>query len=514
MRPSRLSVSASPKSRSSIGKCRRKVAKYACLILSSLFVYAEIQLLRRMSLIGNIYRQEEVSPLMLHKRSYTEDMNRPRRRDGTFNGLPIHLQILSNHTYTRPKSLLHCVAEDYQPDSWLQRSCHFTFMCLNLDTNEYQVYSRPEDVDLRHWSEKRPLMDLQETLIHEKTTLSLGGIRRDWDSESVEKCLDFFPSILSTPPSRFYALPGNTVMIPFYSTGGWSPFHLFWDDFVAIFNLMYIFQLHDGIPLLLRHAVPNGVLPESCDDSVKRAECEETIREYSPLMMRSPTILTSQLEVELRLDLNHEPKSNLVCAKHGLVGTGALTDHGTHKTNGWSKGNRGIAHNHGRGDLFWKFREFCLGNLGLADNDRLGSPFKILVATPSLEETVLRSESEILERLLRQNFDTDMASIELHVGKNLRLVDKVHSVLEATVLLVFSFEDAVSATFLPRGATLIIFFDEAKVVDGQVRNWDLFNNLSYLRVHWFPIGTVRTQDDSQALIHVVRDALRNQEDRD
>ena len=42
-----------------------------------------------------------------------------------------------------------------------------------------------------------------------------------------------------------------------------------------------------------------------------------------------------QREVELELLEDAKPKSNLVCAKNGLAGIGALTDHGTRKVHGW-----------------------------------------------------------------------------------------------------------------------------------------------------------------------------------
>ena len=42
--------------------------------------------------------------------------------------------------------------------------------------------------------------------------------------------------------------------------------------------------------------------------------------------------------------------------------------------------------------------------------------------------------------------------------------------------------------FLPKGASLISFYNEIeKGGDTRARlDWDLLNNLSYLRVHWLP----------------------------
>jgi hypothetical protein len=504
-----------PQSHNSFSSCRRKTAKYACLLLSSLFIYTEIRLISRLSLTAPISDQEEISPLKLQQNHFDNAKKQQRPPDGTFNGLPVHLQSISNLTYTKPKSLLHCVAEDYQPDNWMLRSCHFKFMCFNLDTKEYQIYSRPEDVNLKEWSDQRPLMDLQETLIHRGTTVSLGGIRRDWDSATEANRLEYFPSILSTPPSTFYTLPENVVMVPFHSTAGWDPLQLLWDDFVSVFSLMYIFQLQDYIPLVLRHVLPGDGLPGSCDDKTKQGDCEKVLRKFFPLMMRPPSILTSQLEAELQLDSNQQPKSNLVCAKHGLIGTGALTDHGTHKTNGWNKANEGIAHNHGRGDLFWKFRGFCLKNLGLDDTTRVQAPYKILFAISSSTKRGQNLDYLTQEGVLKQSLDSKMASIESYIWKDLSLFDQVRLASEASVFITVYGEEATAATFLPRGATLILFYDEEKSTGGlALQNWDLFNNLSYLRVHWFPIGTIDTDEDSKTLLRVVKDALSNQLERD
>ena len=37
-------------------------------------------------------------------------------------------------------------------------------------------------------------------------------------------------------------------------------------------------------------------------------------------------------------------KSQLICARHGLAGIGALTDHGTEKTHGWEEDDYKITH--------------------------------------------------------------------------------------------------------------------------------------------------------------------------
>ncbi len=77
----------------------------------------------------------------------------------------------------------------------------------------------------------------------------------------------------------------------------------------------------------------------------------------------------------------------------------------------------------------------------------------------------------------------------------------------------FSYDDegAVTATFLPKGASLIIYFVE----DGGMHrgrrdfstparlDWDIFNNMGYIRVHWLPLQTMNTRSDLSALVQLI-----------
>jgi hypothetical protein len=57
--------------------------------------------------------------------------------------------------------------------------------------------------------------------------------------------------------------------------------------------------------------------------------------------------------------------SGLVCARYGVAGIGALTDHGS-KQHGELATDYHYAQNTGRGPLFFAFRAYILNNLGLA----------------------------------------------------------------------------------------------------------------------------------------------------
>ena len=71
-----------------------------------------------------------------------------------------------------------------------------------------------------------------------------------------------------------------------------------------------------------------------------------------------------------------------------------------------------------------------------------------------------------------------------------------------------------TATFLPRGATLILYYDEQGgynfannfniTGDPAFLDWDLMNNMSYLRVHWLPIGTMNTDAGIDMVVHLIQ----------
>jgi hypothetical protein len=455
--------------------------------------------------------QEEISPIKLYQTKLGKVPEKRRPADGTFNGLPVHLQVVSNKTFTKPKSLLHCVAEDYQTDNWTLRSCHLKFICLDVDSGDFSIYSRPEDSDLYRWSSKRPFMDLSQTLIQRSTTVSLGGIEKN--SKTIVNELQYFPQILEKPPTVFYSLPDDVVMIPFRSNAAWDPRRIVWEDFLSAFNLMYMFQLEDTNPLLIRHNLPDGKITSSCSHILSKPEkCKSVLQQYWPLMTSSQSLVTSQFDVKLELNSDDQKKSKLVCAKNGLLGVGALTDHGTYKTKAKARksGKRRIEEieqNHGRGDLFWKFRSFCLRNLGLNKSQKIQAPYEIIFSSHTLN-----FEKHV--GLLEEGFDSNVVSIQSRVLNDMELVDRVSLISKTSILVTNYEEQTYISTFLPWEATLILFYDEFGSTDSPSRhNWDLFNNLSFLRVHWFPIGSMDTDQDMDTLLQVSRHALNNQQRR-
>jgi hypothetical protein len=447
----------------------------------------------------------------------------PRRQpDGTFNGYPVYYQDANTTaTHTKPYSLLHCVGENYQAEiNWMHRSCHFRFFCFNVDSKEFSIYQRPEDVQIRKWSDQIPLMDISQSYIQSSSSVSLGGINQKWGKEGMAR-LEWFPNIMSEPPSQFYTLPDHVVMIPFHSLAGWNPGHLVWDDFLPLFTLLKLFSLggdDDNKEILaLRHVLPGEGMWASCDAPAKKELCVMMQRKFWPLL-NNHSLPTTQLNAQLEImeTTGQARKSPLVCAKDGLAGIGALTDHGTHKLHGWHKEDYETSHNHGRGGMLWKFRTFCLNNLGIQDSPSTRqAPFQIIFSVQSSSNPLRNLDFSRQEHMLRRQLDPSEATIESKIFKDLSLKDQVQLVTETSIFITGCGGGAVTATFLPRGATVIIFYNE---VGGRVANvptnlparldWDLFNHLAYLHVHWFPSGTMNKMEDLVTLIQVVQDDLK------
>jgi hypothetical protein len=441
--------------------------------------------------------------------------------DGTFNGYPVYYRNVSAVSYTKPTTLLNCVGENFQPDSWKHRSCHFQFFCFNVTNRKFQIYQRQEDRVVLPWSQQVPLMDLSESLLSISTVgISLGGINLKWQ-KGIQR-LQWFPQVMSEPPTEFYALPENVVMIPFHSLGGHNPGHTVWDDFLPMFTLMQIFLLSsdDHEILALRYHLEGEGLWASCEASEKVDDCQRLQEKFWPLLNNHSYPRTQQ-NVEFQVD--GFQKTDLVCAKQGLAGMGDLTDHGTQKVHGWHPEDYKITHNHGRGGLFWKFRIFCLENMGVSthSNALRQAPFRVVISVQSSSNKARNLDFTEQHKYLTQTLSGEGVDVSKVVLKDLSLKEQVQLASETSIFITGCGGGAVTATFLPRGAAAIIYYSEE---GGQKQNvatglparldWDLFNHLSYLHVHWFPRLTMNTQDDLDTLLQLVRDTLHRQKQED
>jgi hypothetical protein len=297
---------------------------------------------------------------------------------------------------------------------------------------------------------------------------------------------------------------------------GANPGHLVWDDFLSLYNLLRIFFVNpdEHILLPLRYVLQDGErgLWASCDLRSEKSElCAHMIRKFWPLMVGtdSPFNFSSTMDSTLMTTRGSSP---LVCAKTGMAGLGPLTDHGLFKAHGWEQSDYKSMHNFGRGPMLYEFRNFMLNNLNISPTRPLQQPFRIVFSEKS-SDIPLRSIS-FTDQMKWVKERIPEAQVEAYTLKNLTLHEQVEIASQTAVFVSLCGGGAVTGMFLPKGASVIIYYAE----NGGTRNgkrdyspalldWDILNSMSHLRVHWVPRNSRASELDLQVLVMIIRNEL-------
>jgi hypothetical protein len=330
---------------------------------------------------------------------------------------------------------------------------------------------------------------------------------------------------------------------------------------MPIYTLLTMFQKihqhdqqHDRHKLLLmRYMLENSVdhqgnlqrgLWASCDmNEEKTKACHDMMNKFIPLMLgyntslRWSTIRDFDFQPAAILSNN---KVDLVCARNGLAGMGSLTDHGVSKLHGWEENDYKTTHNHGRGGLVYDFRNFMLNNLGFAspqhesihkwrrhamlqareslanggdaDTARVLPPHRIVFSQKSSD--MPNRNLEFTEQIAAVQKYIPHASVEAYVFKDLSLQEQMQVAIQSSVFITLCGGGAVTGMFLPRGASVILYYDarggaENNHLTGLPArlDWDLFNAMTHLRVHWLPKNTAKDAVDQMSLVLLIRHEL-------
>lgn len=118
-------------------------------------------------------------------------------------------------------------------------------------------------------------------------------------------------------------------------------------------------------------------------------------------------------------------------------------------------------------------------------------------------------------RYLAQELSVEKdVEIKTVVLKDMSLRDQIQMATETNIFITSCGGSAVTAMFLPRGATAILFYNEegekGKQAISARLDWNLFNHLSYIRTLWFPSKTMDEKHDLITLSEVVKGALNRQ----
>ena len=441
--------------------------------------------------------------------------------DGNFSGYPIYFKQ-EKEIFTSP----HCVGENYQEGkSWMHRSCKFNFFCFDASTKDFVVFQSPSEEKIYSHLDKRPFVDVSQSYLKHNTThtntVALGGINLKWTMrENGVPRMEWFPEIRSLDPEQslsYYELPPNVVMLPFHSMNGANPGHLVWDDFLPLFTLLTMYQLEEESHLLMMRFVLKGErgLWASCDfKDEKREDCEKMHKKFLPLMMGTDPIHDLATTEKFHFEPKEPGKTQLICARHGLAGIGALTDHGTEKTHGWEEDDYKITHNHGRGGMFYEFRNYMMTNIGLPLEYNHKPPFRIVFSEKSSNIPTRNIDFTSQIDVLRKSFNPKYVSVESYVFKDLSLAEQVEIASQTSIFITGCGGGAVTAMFLPKGASVLLYYLEDGGLKGGRESgkparldWDLFNNLAYLKVHWLPKRTMHKEADLRSLAFLVQHEL-------
>eukprot|EP00934_Nitzschia_sp_Nitz4_P005358 Nitzschia sp. Nitz4//scaffold109_size72162//9557//11089//NITZ4_005834-RA/size72162-processed-gene-0.3-mRNA-1//1//CDS//3329532727//5348//frame0 len=460
--------------------------------------------------------------------------------DGVFNGYPVYHKTVGSSTDSI-QSQMHCIGETNNYPvffrstgkvdlTWTTRSCHFQFICLDMDTREYVIYLPKTDIPEITYAgniSSKNAFESQQTVFTNRSVhgfaygVAVGAINTKWSRPGMLRT-KWFPRVeYNTRPTSFYALPSNVTLIPFHSMAAFNPGHLVWDDFLPMYTLAQIFEKQDQELLMLRHTLDGDALWATCDWSKRAEDCAFMLRKFGPLMNRNPDFNPSLTQRTVKLTLSSvvdKPKSNLVCARHGLAGLGALTDHGTEKGHGWDPKDYEFVYNSGRGGQLWRFRNFMMTNLGIpVSSAPPGPPYRVIISENSSQSS-RRSmdftlQLQALKDALAVGNDTDVVFESYQMSKY-SLEEQAKLVSTSAIYVTGCGGGAVTATFLPRGASLIVYYME----DGGISNnedtdtpalldWDYLNNMAYVRMIWFAQHAKDTPEKITGLVELVKRQL-------
>ena len=456
-----------------------------------------------------------------------------RTADGTFNQYPIYLE------QNKPlRSAVHCVGETHDKNSaWMHRSCEFTNLCLDTASREFYVVAPQEDQKtslFRQHPGAYVSTDLQDSN-NNNITLALGGINPRWagtgSDRGIEK-VQWFPKRLAEAPASYYTLDPDVVMPPFHSFAAHNVGHLVWDDFLPIYTLLKMFGFIDDGPS--SESAPNpwlllrvDTLPPlfgTCDmtrnkknpNPRKLLKCAANFEKFLPLLGVRPPTFSTLKTLQFEPYANNNPTTTWVCAKHAVAGLGMLTDHGL-QDHGWNMPQEHAVHNTAKGAMLYQFRNFVLQNLNLpSSNKKEEAP-----TTTTQRRMVLSAHSsgyktrdvdfKEQERILSQAFPS--WQIQIAALAQLGVQEQIELASTTQIFVSVCGGGAMTATFLPRGATLILYYDEtggydfathAQLGSPAFLDWDLLNNMAYLRVHWLPLGGMHTPEGLRALQSLIQ----------
>lgn len=423
-------------------------------------------------------------------------LNRLSRQDdiapvNTFQGIPLH------YVDHPPISTVHCVGDNFvESEAYLYRSCHYRNLCYDMSEKRFTVYTKEPLTLPDNWSSSTQLS------INDTVVVAGPQIKKWFPVEAQEKQnLAIRIGAYSVhqefeAPESFYQM--NVTWLPYHRhTASYrNPGHLIWDEFLALFTLLEIFERTED-RILLTH-INRTETAEFKDRRIPQDR--DLAKKFLPLMGQHKFPLRERDLVFLGTSETRR-YSSVVCATHGLVGSGLFSDHGDHRHGHVWPTDYEIPHNHGRGKLFSSFRRYMMHNINVDPAAEHRTPYRILISEHSSNGRSRNLDMTPQLNALDAKL-TGRASVESIYLSALTLRDQVDIMSQTSIFVSVVGGATISAFFLPKDASVLLFYGGRKRLD-----FDLWNNFPHVRVHWIPIKDKDGKEALDALVELVSKEL-------
>lgn len=432
---------------------------------------------------------QSFQPPVGEKRSVPSDVT----PDGYFNGHPIKHKEFEKGWHSN----VHCIGDNFGKDAWKYRSCHFQNFCFDMQNQSFVLFTSPEQMQLEEAMNHADVTNFKPSF-GMNTTVSLGGLNQKWTNDGMNK-LEWFPQLRTLDEienTGYYEFLDDAVLLPFHSMAGFNPGHLMWDDFLPIFTILTMFNLVEKDLVLMRFK-PVFWQWASCDrrwnSGMRKPYCKTMMTKFLPLLGLTLDTMTTQENANITwtsADAETD-KTKFVCAPNGAAGLGMLTDHGS-KLHGWVATDYFYSHNFGRGGLLYDFRNWMMNNVNIdpyapIQKDPYRIVFSVHSSSTHTRNVHFKDHMQKIKDELSSKYPIEIIAKQM---SGMSLEEQVELVSTASIFVTMCGGGAVTSMFLPKGASLFAFYNEKEKGGDNVTparlDWDLVNNLSYLRVHWLP----------------------------
>jgi hypothetical protein len=442
--------------------------------------------------------------------------------------------------------------DNNEEDAWRYTSCRYENLCWDVAAKQYVLLTGEEtgtskniipkvslgginprwDVNVRHFDRNSSKLQWAPRWMHHRPT----------NDDVVVGHLD-----------------DHVLLLPFHSMAGHNVGHLLWDDLFSIYCLLRAFfggpqrpwqqpQQQNNEPqqqqqqqqqqrqlLLIRQSLPSinnsnrgqneTFLYANCDiRRNKRIGCQENFVRFLPYFgigggatndpksTATTTTTTTTTTFSSTNQINVTGHVDLVCARTALAGLAYWTDHGR-ADHGWDYLG-GITiddeyptttslpppHNLARGKLFYEFGQYLLShhhNHPALQQQQQQSYHFITFSVESSRDVTRRLDfAPQIDALKQQYQNHDTTVVRAFQFRDMSVDEQMNVAASTRIFVTACGGGAVTVTFLPRHASVIVFYDDRGGLDFATLqstgrparlDWDLLANASHLRVHWLPI---------------------------